>query len=280
MMKPHSALSAASTSRSQRSAFAVVVVLASAACTAKAQDAKALISAVVQRELTANRDDHSAYQYKDHDVTPDHDTLVYLVETPQGSLKKKLEDHGHPLSPAERQADNDRIQGLVKDNDAMQRARKDASHDDNQENELLKLLPEGFIWSIASENGNMVTLNFKPDPSFTPKTYESRALAAMGGQVVVDRKQDRMATIRGTLIDDVTYGFGIFGRLRKGGTFQVERREIAPGHWQMTESKVHITGHALFFKTIGSQEDEFRSDFKPSPAQNLQQAAEILNQIH
>ena len=280
MMKPHSALSAASTSRSQRSAFAVVVVLASAACTAKAQDAKALISAVVQRELTANRDDHSAYQYKDHDVTPDHDTLVYLVETPQGSLKKKLEDHGHPLSPAERQADNDRIQGLVKDNDAMQRARKDASHDDNQENELLKLLPEGFIWSIASENGNMVTLNFKPDPSFTPKTYESRALAAMGGQVVVDRKQNRMATIRGTLIDDVTYGFGIFGRLRKGGTFQVERREIAPGHWQMTESKVHITGHALFFKTVGSQEDEFRSDFKPSPAQNLQQAAEILNQIH
>ena len=280
MMKPFSALSAASPSCSLRNVLAVAFAIVLTAASAKAQDAKAIITAVVQRELAANRDDHSAFQYKDHDVTPDHDTLVYLVETPQGSLKKKLEDHGQPLSPAERQADNDRIQALLKDNDAIQRARKDASHDDNQENELLKLLPEGFIWTIASENGNMVTLDFKPDPSFTPKTYESRALAAMGGQVVVDRKQNRMATIRGMLLDDVTFGFGIFGRLRKGGTFHVERREIYPGHWQMTESKVHITGHALFFKTIGSQEDELRSDFKPSPAQNLQQAAEILNQIH
>ena len=68
-------------------------------------------------------------------------------------------------------------------------------------------------------------------------------------------------------------------RLHKGGFFQVERREVGAHHWQITESNVKIQGHALFFKTIGTIEDETRWDFKVSTADNLQQAYEIVRNI-
>jgi len=244
-----------------------------------AQDAKSIVSAAVQRELQADREDHTAYQYRDHDVTPEHDTLFYTVETPQGTLRKKLEDHNRPLSPPERDADQQRINALLADSAAQARARKDASHDDNQAETMLRLLPQAYLWTVAGESNGVITLDFKPDPNFSPSSFEARVLSAMGGQITVDRKENRIRSIKGTLLDDVTFFLVIGGRLHKGGSFEVQRREIVPGHWQMTESKVHIGGHALFFKSIGSQEDEFRSDFKPSSAQTLQQANEILNQI-
>jgi predicted metalloprotease with PDZ domain len=35
--------------------------------------------------------------------------------------------------------------------------------------------------------------------------------------------------------------------------------------WVITETHVHITGHALFFKTIGQQEDEVKTEFTQVP---------------
>ncbi len=241
------------------------------------RDPKTIVAAAVATELNANRTDHSAYIYRDHDITPDHDVLYFVVETPQGNLKKKLEDHERPLTPQERQAEDARIKELVSNPSLQARERRDATHDDEQAEEMLKLLPTAYIWTIASETPELITLNFKPDPNFTAPNMEARVLSAMAGQIVVARNDDRIRTIRGALVDDVKFGFGIFGRLKKGGSFQVERREVAPHHWEVTETHTKIEGHALFFKSIGSIEDETRTDFKPSPAKTFEDALQIIN---
>jgi hypothetical protein len=275
---PSSSASSAQPLRPLRSAVALAFFLLVAKV--HAQDAKALITTVVNNELAADRNDHSAFQYYDHDVTPDHDTLFYTVETPVGNLKKKIEDHGHPLSPAERQADDQRIQALLNDPAAQARQRSNSSHDDGEAEQLLRLFPNAYIWTIASEQGDEVTLNFKPDPNFSPSGFEAKVLSAMGGQLTVFKPEMRIVSLKGTLLDDVNFLGGLLARLRKGGYFAYVRKEVTPGHWQMITSNVHINGHALFFKTIGSDEDETRTDFKPSHAQTLQQADQILKEIH
>jgi hypothetical protein len=263
-----------------RSALAFAFALAFLAPDARCQDAKLLITTAVNNELAADRNDHSAFQYYDHDVTPDHDTLYYIVETPQGNLKKKIEDHGHPLSPQERKADDQRIQSLLNDPGAQQRMRSSSNHDDNEAEQMLRLLPNAYLWSIVGEQGNLITLSFKPDPNFSPSGFEARVLSAMGGEVTIQKPEMRIASIKGTLLDDVNILGGLLARLRKGGSFYVVHKEVAPGHFQIAISNVHINGHALFFKSIGSDEDETRTDFKPSQAQTLQQANEILKEIH
>ena len=75
----------------------------------------------------------------------------------------------------------------------------------------------------------------------------------------------------------VKFGFGILGRMKKGGTFDVERRELMPGIWQITESHVHIEGKAMLFKSIGEEDDEVKSEFRRVPeATTLEQAAVML----
>lgn len=102
-------------------------------------------------------------------------------------------------------------------------------------------------------------------------------MGKMEGTLIIDNKQHRIETMKGRLSEDINIGFGILGRLRKGGTFNVERRQVAPGLWQITQTHVHIDGRALFFKTIGQQEDEVKSEFTQIPAgTTLKQAAEML----
>jgi len=242
------------------------------------KDGRAIIAAACANEYASDRNDHTAFVYRDHDVTPEHDTLFEIVETPDGNLKRKLEDHGHSLSPADRAADDARIQALLNDPALQRKLKRDSAHDDEQADQLLNLLPKAFLWTIVSENGEVVTLDFKPDPAFTPDNMEARVFADMAGQVVVSRSENRIRTMRGQMVDDVKILGGLVGRLHRGGTFQVEHREVAPHHWQLTELHVHIVGHILFnFKTIGSQEDEVKTDFKISPAQTFQQAWEYVN---
>jgi hypothetical protein len=252
-----------------------IALLALVACvgTLRAQQpALPLVETAVQTELAADRDDHSAWVYLDHDVTPDHDILFLVAESPAGTVKRKLEDRGHPLDPAQLRQEDARLHAFVHDSARMQKQRKDEKHDDDQATNMLKLLPRAFLWTVQSEEGDRVTLAFRPNPGFTPQTLEAKVLCAMAGEIVVFRPQHRIEIIRGSLVNDVTFGWGVLGRLRKGGSFFVERGQVAPGHWQITASRVHIDGRALLFKTIGEQEDETKSGFHPSTAQTLEEA--------
>ena len=242
------------------------------------KDPKAIVAAACAAELDADHNDHSAYEYRDHDVTPDHDTLFLTIETPEGNLHRKLEDHGRPLTAEQRAADDAANQKLLHDPNLQRKLRRDTSHDDAQAEELLKILPEAFLWTITKEEGDLITLDFKRNPNFQPANMEARVFGSMEGQIVVAKGDNRIRTIKGRMMEDVKIMGGMLGGLHKGGTFQVERREVAPHHWQVTELHVHIGGK-VFFATIGSQEDEWKTDFRPSRAQTLQQAWDIASKV-
>ena len=196
-------------------------------------------------------------------------------------IKRHIEENGKPAPAATIKADNARIQSFVHDPALQAKQRKDNSHDDKSAEELLNLLPTAFDWKIESETAQTVTLSFAPDPNFHPPDMEARVMGSMIGTLVVDKGQHRIRTMKGTLGDDVNIGYGLLGRLRKGGTFNVERRQIAPGLWQITETHVHIDGRALLFKTIGQQQDEVKTNFvQVPPGTTLEQAATLLDEVH
>src|SRR5206468_8693461 len=106
---------------------------------------------------------------------------------------------------------------------------------------------------------------------------EARVFAAMEGDMLVDTSQHRIASLKGTLIKDVKIFGGWLGALEAGGTFDVERRQTGESVWQITETHVHIHGHALIFHTISEEEDDVKSKFKRLPAEiTMQQAKSDL----
>ena len=199
-----------------------------------------------------------------------------MVQTDAGSVKRLVEKNGHPLSEPEAKAENDRVEAFIHDPSRLAKQKKDGAADDKSASELLQMLPNAFTWRVARESGDDVTFAFAPDANFRPPDMQSKVLGAMGGELVVNKRQQRIKTIKGTLTQDVMLGYGLLGRMKQGGTFDVERREIKPGLWQITETHVHIDGKALFFKTIGQQQDEVQTDFRQVPGgTTLEQAAEM-----
>lgn len=47
--------------------------------------------------------------------------------------------------------------------------------------------------------------------------------------------------------------------------FEARQAEVAPGHWELTTLNVDMKGRVLFFKTIGVQQKEYRTDFRRVP---------------
>lgn len=245
--------------------------------TLHAQDAKSLIQQAVDAELSADREDRSRWRFRDDDRTKQ--TVSVVVQTDAGAVKRPFLRNGHPLSPAEAKAEDERIHAFIHDPAALARARRDSESDDRSATAFLKMLPSAFTWTITGETPDRINLHFQPNPNFHPPDMQARVLAVLAGDLTVDKAQHRIVSIRGALTEDVTIGFGMLGRIRQGGTFDVERRQVAPTLWQITETHVHIDGKALFFKTIGQQQDELQTEFKQVPGPTpLEAAAEISKQ--
>lgn len=246
----------------------------SAAEKLSAQD---LVKQVVYNELQANQNDHTHWMYRDSDTVPAKSTVKLVVETPDGTVSKLILLNGHPLTAQQQAQDDARMQSVLTDPSVVAKQRKNSAHDDQQSISLMKMLPNAFLWTYAGESNGEITLDFKPNPAFQPPTFASRVFAAMAGQAVVDAAQKRVKVLSGTLIQTVEFGWGIFGKMDKGGKFRIVRSQVAPGIWEITETHVHIQGHMLIFKSIDEQEDELTSDYKKAPSSiSLSEAIEKL----
>ncbi len=229
-----------------------------------------MVQKAVDTEIAANRADHTPWMYLQVYRSPGNRLKQWVVETHQGDIKRVLEKNGAKLSEDEQRQE---IEKFVADEQGRSKQRKDNSHDDEQTEKMLRMLPTAFIWTQTARTGEATTLHFVPDPKYVAPTYEARVFAGMEGDITVDNEQFRIVALKGHLVHDVTFGFGLFGRLKQGGSFEMVRREFAPGKWQITETHVHVQGHALLFKTISEDEDDVRSDFRMQPENiTLQQA--------
>ena len=241
---------------------------------AQVQNAKAIVQQAVNAELAANREDHSHWKYLQSEANGD---KFLVVETQYGAVSRHVMENGRPASAATLREDDERNQRFIHDPALQAKQRRDGQHDDKSATELLNQMPEAFLWKVESETAEAVSLSYQPNPNFDPPTMESRVMSAMTGTMVVAKPAYRIQSFKGRLNADVTIGFGFLARIKEGSTFDIERRQIAPGLWQITETHVHIGGHALFFKTIGQQQDEIKTDFKPvPPSTTLEEAVRML----
>ena len=237
----------------------------------RADDAGQLVRQAVQTELADDRNDHSLWIYFETDRKPDHAVKQWVAEARDGSLKRVVETNGQAIAEPEQRRTMDSFLG---DSRARARQRKAGQHDDEQAAEMLNLLPQAFVWSREGEKDNCTLLHFKPNPAFRPPDFEAKVFASMEGDMAVDNAQHRIASLRGRLIHDVKIAGGFLGSLYAGGTFSVERRQTGKGIWQITETHVHIEGHALIFKTISEQEDDVKTDFRQLPDNSTMEQAE------
>ena len=243
------------------------------------EDPRALVSQVVSNELEAQQNDNTYWMYVSEVQQPEKTQTQHVIETKEGSLTLLAAENGRALTPQQQHQEDKRINSLIHNPGELRKQKQEQERDAQKEQQLLKMLPDGFLYQYEADEGRNIRLSFRPNPKFRPPTREAKVFHAMQGTMLVDGVEKRLVELRGQLMRDVVFGWGIFGRLYAGGTFDVQQREVAPGHWEATLIDVHIRGKALFFKTINEQQHQVRSDFQQvSGTITLEQAAEMLKE--
>jgi hypothetical protein len=123
----------------------------------------------------------------------------------------------------------------------------------------------------------LVHLKFKPNPKFSPPNHETAVYIGMEGDLTIDRKAMRIAKIDGTLFKDVDFGWGILGRLYKGGRFIIVQRDVGGGDWEEVQETLQFNGRILLVKSLTISSTETMTDFRPVPPNiTTAQALELL----
>jgi hypothetical protein len=191
--------------------------------------------------------------------------LEEQVETADGPLTRLVANSGRPLSAADQESEQERLERLVHSPQEQARRRQDYNDDEKRIGRILALLPDAFSFSEEGLDNGCTHLRFWPNPSYPPRSIEARIFHAMHGEIWIDMPTKRLKRLEGQLEENVDFGFGIIGRLYKGGWFRLERIQVSATDWKTERLEIHMNGRAFFLKTIGRQTSEVRGGFAPVP---------------
>jgi len=239
--------------------------------------ARELVRRVVANELEQEARDKSHYMFRLKRVTPKGTSLKEIVQTDQGSIARTLLIDGKAPTEDEKRSEQDKITKLANDPDAQRQRMKREKEDENRAQIMVKALPNAFLYQEIGRDGDTVKLRFRPDPNYEPASREESVYTGMAGELWLNVAQQRLRKIDAHLFHDVDFGWGILGRLYKGGSFMVEQEQVDANHWDTTVMKLDLTGKALLFKSLVYKEQEFESDFRRLPDHlTMAQGVEIL----
>jgi hypothetical protein len=252
---------------------------------AVAKDPVALVKRAVANELKASNGG-TPYRYRLHKLDSGKSTTKEIVETKDGDVARMLEVDGHPLGPVATQNELDRLNNLLAHPEIQEHRHKREQEDNKRADELVRLLPDAFIYTYLGMAQNQqgapaYRLALKPNPDFNPPDIEASVYAGMEGELWIDQREERMVKLDVHLIADVHFGWGILGKLYKGGTILVEQEDVGNNHWEQNHFKLNLHGKALMVKSIDFVTTEDEDGFEPVPADwGYQNAVKLLLKLN
>jgi hypothetical protein len=240
-------------------------------------DADGLVREILGHEVDAELHDKALWSYRELKAEDGKQKLYSVYQTKDGEIDRLVAVNGQPLTPQESGAEDARIAKLIHHPAEMTQQQRKESEDADRARNLLKMFPDAFRFQYESASGNLVKLHFTPNPKFHVEGHPAQVFHHLEGVIALDTEHKRLVSIDGKLTSRVEFGWGMLGHLDRGGIFKVEQKEVSPGYWEVTQMQVDMKGKALFFKSVGTHEDETYSEFRRVPdTASLQQAADSV----
>ncbi len=197
------------------------------------------------------------------------ETTKYIVETKDGDVARLVEVNNAPLTPDRAKQEQDRLDDLMAHPEVQAHRHQKEQEDAKRGDKLVRSLPDAFTYKFIGmgqqASGAYYKLAFEPNPNFNPPDRESQVYHGMEGELWVDEKQERIVKMQAHLISDVEFGWGILGKLNKGGSILVEQQDVGSQHWEQNLLKLNLNGTVLMFKPLVIQTTEIESDFEQVP---------------
>ena len=221
-----------------------------------------LVKDVVYNELQERRQ-VSLWQYREEKRVGSQTTIQQEVETRSGIVYRVLARQGRPLDPGAQKKETERLNNLLRNSAEQARMKQEAQAEEQRLQRLMAAMPEAFSYTYDGMVEGNLRLSFRPNPAYNPSTYEARVYHALAGEIWIQPQRKRLVKIDAHIMTEIDFGFGLLGRIEKGGSFQIEREQVAENRWKTSLLDVHISGRIVLFKDISKDQREVRSDFHP-----------------
>lgn len=229
---------------------------------------QALVDATLANELRAAQDQNHPMRYQLHKSSPRLTTTRRIYETRDGGVSQLVATGDKPLTASDEQKELARLAQLALD-PARQQHRKQAEDADRAHAvKILRLLPSAFLFQDAGPaqagTGLAEKFSFRPNPAFDPPDIETVVLTQMAGELWIDTAQKRVVRLEGHLQQDVDFGWGLLGRLYKGGWIRIDQGDVGGGQWRVVRFQMAMNAR-VFFRTRNFDTTEEESDYAPLP---------------
>jgi hypothetical protein len=244
-------------------------------------DTTALIRQAVAHRFAENAT-HQPLRFVLHKRDDRHNITQQIIETPQGDVALLVAVNGIPISAAGRAAERNRLDTLDAHPEYQAHRQKREQADASRVDTLLRMLPDAFLYAYKDTvpcnvsppqpappapqpDSQCFHLTFEPNPHWDPPSIEAKILRGMAGEIWIQAADVRLFKLSAHLIEDVDFGWGIVGRLDKGGTVYLEQTRVAEHDWELTRMKLSLTGKALMVKPLSYRVNEELSHFASVP---------------
>jgi hypothetical protein len=266
-------------------AFAVTMALGRASANTPSSPIE-LVQRTAENEVRSSNQ-ALKYMFRDRKETPHGSQTKLMVETQEAMAGMLVAIDDHPLNTQQREAEIARIQRFIHDPEELRKKHKQEKDDAERIGRIMNALPQAFLYEpdgtepgspgVGKTGIELVRLKFRPNPHFSPPSHVEQVLTGMQGMMLIDPQRHRIAKIDGTLIKDVSFGWGILGHLDRGGHFLVEQGDVGEDHWEITRMDLSFTGKIMLFKSVSIRSTEVYSDFLPVPPDlTFAQGVELL----
>jgi hypothetical protein len=245
-----------------------------------AAQANALVERALASELRAAQDTSHPMRFRLHKVSPHLTSTKEIIETRDGAVARLVARFDRPLNAADEQEEQARLDALLAD-PSRQVHRKHGEDDDmNILLKLLRMLPKAFVYQYAGVGvgpaGPVQKFTFRPNRAFNPPDLETQALTALTGQLWIDAAQERVTRLEGHLQQDTDYGWGILGKLNKGGWVLLEQADVGGQQWRIARFQM-VMDLRILFKNKSFDTLEEMTNYAPvSPGLDYKKAIEML----
>ncbi len=241
----------------------------------------ASVQRALQNELSAAQDTGHPMQYRLRKSSPRLTTVKHIAETKDGLVALLVSVNDAPLSEEDSQKEKTRLDSLLSDPSKQQHRKQSEEADTARAMKVLRVLPKAFLYQDAGPQTTAAGLaverfTFTPNPKFNPPDLETSVLTQMTGEIWVDTTHLRVAHLEGHLESDVDFGWGVLGRLYKGGSVAIDQADVGGGVWRITYFRMKMSGR-VFFKTKVFDTTEEQTHFGPvSSSLDYKQAIQML----
>ena len=183
---------------------------------------------------------------------------VYPSVRPGNTYKRLIAVNGVPLPPAELER-NDRIhredvlreaakQQRESAQDRQERLRKEAKEQEEWNRTLDEVFDAYDIRLVGREtlNGHVTVIaTLEPRPQQRPRTDTGKLMKKLRGRLWISESDHVVVKAVAHVIDDVTFGWGLIGRLHEGTEAEFERTKVNNEVWLPTRVQFRAAGRAL-----------------------------------